>query len=310
MKKNQAKQSAAAPRAGWKRVLTLDRQRRVVAGSPRALADAVRRGADLRIGTEFRHNEHIDPSSDNPELVREVSDFRVTYLLEDRWVAGIMNLRHPIALPDGFGERPSLSLFLYNQDGSQAIARPFLDGRPARGRLGPSPLADHRDMPKYRQEDAWDGGTNAPSSNFVYEFDNYVFWVRDDWQEVLAHDEFGTVRAGSVDRLAREFTRGREVKVGIAGLCADMAVEPTPAHEVFVQCGSGYYYTRQRRFMAAAQPVVRVRPAVPLRYRSNGWDYGWLMPRTDGHVARWLVDPYTLKYDRAKGRHALRWFVR
>jgi hypothetical protein len=48
-----------------------------------------------------------------------VAEFRVTYLLDDSWSAGIMTLRQPVELPEGFGPRPSLSCFLYNQDGSQ-----------------------------------------------------------------------------------------------------------------------------------------------------------------------------------------------
>jgi hypothetical protein len=38
-------------------------------------------GADLRIGTDFRFDEHLVPGSDNKEIVQEVSDFRTTYLL-------------------------------------------------------------------------------------------------------------------------------------------------------------------------------------------------------------------------------------
>jgi hypothetical protein len=40
------------------------------------------------------------------------------------------------------------------------------------------------------------------------------------------------------------------------------------------------------------------------------WDFGWLMPRTDGVVARLLCDPYTLVFQRGEGRYAIRWFVR
>ena len=61
--------------------LTLGADRAIRGGSFAALNDAVRRAADLRIATEFRHNEHIDIASANPELVREVAEFRVTYLL-------------------------------------------------------------------------------------------------------------------------------------------------------------------------------------------------------------------------------------
>ena len=62
----------------WKSVLELDGDRRVTSGNSSALCDAIRRGADLRILTEFVYNEHIDVHSENAELVREVSDFRVT----------------------------------------------------------------------------------------------------------------------------------------------------------------------------------------------------------------------------------------
>ena len=296
----------------WKCVYALDSKRRPISGKAEDLVAAIRRGADLRIYTEFRHNEHIDTKSTNPELIREVADFRVTYLLDDRWVAGIINLRQPIELPTGFGPRPSMSFFLYNQDGQQAIARPYLDGEPITGKLGSAPLDDHSDMPKYHQFDNWDAGTNAPSHNFVYDFETFRFWVSDDWTEVLSHTADGQVLSGSIDALAEEFARGREVKVGVAGLCSDMVSDPAQAvkHEVFVQCGSCYYYTVRKQFMAASQPVVRIQPAIPLRYRSEGWDFGWLMPRSDGHVAQWLVNPYSLKFSRAQGRYPIRWFVR
>jgi hypothetical protein len=266
----------------------------------------------MRIYSEFRHNEHIDTKSSNPEIIQEVADFRITYLLNGKWVAGIINLRQPIQLPDGFGPRPSMSFFMYNQNGMQAIARPHLDGKETFGRVGPSPLEDHSAMPKYHQFDMWDAETNAPSSNFAYDFETLQYYVCNDWQEVLSHAADGEVISGSIDALAAEFAQGREVKVAISGLCSDFAEQPSDSlpHEVFVQCGSCYYYTEQRRFMAGTHPVVRVHPAVPLRYRSKGWDFGWLMPRTDGHVARWLVDPYTLKFHRTETRHPMRWFVR
>ena len=56
--------------------LTLNGDRSIRDGSFAALNAAIRRGADLRIATEFRHNEHIDPTSNSAELVREVAEFR------------------------------------------------------------------------------------------------------------------------------------------------------------------------------------------------------------------------------------------
>jgi hypothetical protein len=297
---------------GWQSVLELNERREIVAGSETALCDAIRRGADLRIYTEFRNNEHLDVASDNPELVQEVSDFRCTYLLEDRWVAGHMTLRMPIEPPKGFGPRASMSFFMYNQNGQQAVARPYLDGHPAAGRPGPAPLEDHRDMPKYHQQDSWDKETNAPSSNFIYDFGAYRFLVRDEWEELLAHTSEGRIVKGSIEQLAAAFTRGCEIKVGIRGLCADLAktAEPATDHEVFIQTGPGYFCTERRLFTAGSHPLVRVAPAIPLRYRSGNWDFGWLMPRTDSFTARWLCDPYTLSFRKSESRYAIRWFAR
>jgi hypothetical protein len=163
-------------------------------------------------------------------------------------------------------------------------------------------------MPKYHQHDAWDTGTNAPSSNFTYDFEVFRYFVRDDWQEALAHQADGQVTGGSLDALIDAFSAGAEVKVGIRGLCGDLG--GGLAHEVFVHTGPGYYSTERRIFCAGAQPVVRVRPAIPMSYVSQGWDFGWLMPRTDGFVARWLCDPYTLAFAKSEVRCAIRWFVR
>ena len=307
---------------GWRLVLTLDRDRRVIGGSPEEFRRAIRAGADLRIYSEFYHDEHIDPDSDNHELVQESMDMRATYLIDERWAAGILTLRQPVQLPDRFGPRPSLSLFLYNEDGQQAIARPFLDGAPSGGPLGRSPPADHTSMPKYHELDRWDDATNAPSSNFIYDFETLRFFVREDWREVLHHSRDGAVLTGSIDELADAFRRGAEFKVGIRGLCDDLvaadsssleipsAAERGLPHEVFIQLGSCYYYTRQKLFVAGAHPLPRVRPDVPLRYTTRGWDYTWLLLRTDGHASLLIYDPYTLASRRELGRFETRWFCR
>ena len=296
---------------GWTCAMELDRDRSLKDGSREALRDAIRRGADLRIATAFRHNEHVDVSSDNPELVQEQAEFQVTYLVDDKWTAGIMTLRQPIDLLDDFGPRPSMSFFLYNEDGQQAIARPYLDGPPVSRTPGTSPLDDQASMPKYNQLDSWDGDTNAPSSNFVYDFEFFRFYVRDEWREVLSHSAAGVVKSGSVDALAEAAGNGAEVKVGISGLCADLAEEgSTLEHEVFIHVHSNYYYTEQKLFIGATHPLVRVRPGVPLRYTSRGWDFGWVMARTDGYTAHLLANPYTLKFRRSTSAHSVRWFVR
>lgn len=302
----------------WRCALELDANRDVVDGNVAELSDAIERGADLRIYTEFRHNEHIDVDSPSAELIREVAEFGVTYRVGSApsggsWVAGIMSLRQPIELPVGFGPRPSMSFFLYNQDGTQAIARPHLDGGEALASFGSSPIQPPRKMPKYHVLDAWDVGTNAPSQNFVYDFDTFRYCVNDSWREVLRHAENGDVVSGSLDDLVAAFSSGCAIKLGIRNLCGDVvaAADSTPLdHEVFVQGGSAYYYTEQRLFMIGSHPVVRVQPAVPMRYCSRNWDFGWLMLRTDGRVVYRRCDPYALKFTDHVSHHAIRWFVR
>jgi len=294
---------------GWRCALALNSDRTVVEGSGKDLADAIGRGADLRIGTAFRHNEHIDTASANGELVREVAEFAVTYLIDGRWTAGIMSLRQPVELPVGFGPRPSMSFFLYNEDGEQAIARPFLDGEPASGQPGPSPVVSLAKMSKYHQHDGWDEGTNAPSHNFVYDFDCFRYFVRQRWEELLAHDAEGNVQSGSIDALAAAFAEGRAVKVGVCGLCADLGDETALRHELFVETGSGYYYTERQLFIAGSHPVVRVRPGIPMRYASREWDFGWLVLRTDGAVTYRRCDPYTLAFRDLELRCPVRWFA-
>lgn len=291
--------------------LNLYGDRRVQSGSSAALVDVIRRGGDLRIGTSFRHNEHIDTTSPSGELVDEVAEFRQTILLDDRWSAGIMTLRVPVELPTGFGPRPSMSFFMYNQNAQQSIARPFLDGKSASGAPGPSPLDDHGQMPRYHQQDGWDAETNAPSSNFVYDFDSYSFFVNDRWQEIYAHSAQGHIESGSLTDLTDAFHQGLPIKLAIRDLCADLAVghEGCVQHEVFVHAGSCYYYTEQQLFLTGTHPVVRVRPTIPVRYTSKGWDFGWLVARTDGKIERWLCNPYTLAFERSSARHAMRWLV-
>ena len=299
--------------ANWNCVLALSNDLSITKGSQTALCDAIRRGADLRIYTTFKHNEHIDRNSDNPELIEEVSSFPCTYLIDNRWSAGIMTWRQPVGpsnVATTFGS-PSMSFFLYNQDGQQAIARPILDGRNATGAIGPSQSSDSH-TPKYRPLSNWDTGTNAPSENFIWYFEEFRYFVRDDWQEVLSATADGTVVSGSVDKLTKAFSSGKEVKVAISNLSDDLAKDPDNIldQEVFIQVGAGYYYTEEKLFISATHHLVRVAPAVPLSYSSKNWDFGWVLVRTDGLTVLRICDPYTLKFSDSERHCAIRWFVR
>ena len=296
----------------WTTALELNGRMQRTAGSPEALRDAIRRGADLQANSAFYHDEHVDTDSSQHELVEEAMDMRATYLIDDRWCAGAQTLRQPVELPADFGPRPSLSLFLYNEDGGQAIARPYLDGPPATGQRNEAPPADYPEMPKYRETSRFDDGTNAPSSNFVYHFEYIRFRVRDDYREVLAHDENGTITHGSREELARAFRAGSEWKVAIRGLCGELTPAGQPAldSEVFIHLGSCYFYTEQQLFIAGTHPFLRVQPRIPIEFNSGNWDYGWYIVRTDGYAAKMIYDPYSLQPRRETGRYAMRWFCR
>lgn len=282
----------------WRPALELDSARAVTGGSTDDLVAALAAGADLRINTDFRHNEHIDVGSDSDELVREVSDFPVTYVVDGRWAAGVMTLRQPVSLShEGFG-RPSMSFFLYNQDGLQGIARPYLDGG------APEPPGAHDDMPKYHELARWDDGTTAPSSSFVYDFDCFRFLVREAWHEVYAHDADGTALRGDASAVGAAAREGRRLKAGIRGLFPDADVDA----EVFVEAGPTYYYSQQRLMVVETRPVVLVRPGIPLTYE-HGWDFGWLILRTDGSAHYRRYEPATLAPTQHALRLSVRWFA-
>lgn len=285
----------------WKSVLELDSQRNVTAGDAQALRKAIRNGADLRIYTSFRHNEHIDARSQNDDLIHEVSDFPCTYLIDERWVAAMMTFRQPVQLPDGFGRRASMSFFLYNENGLQSIARPYLDGGVFDPAEADTPILES----KYHPLDSFDEDTNAPSANFIYDFFSYRFLVNDCWEEILAVDAAGNALLGSPRDVEAASLDGCELKVGIDGVCGG-----TLPHTMFVQTGPHYFYHREGCMVAQTRPFVRVKPAIPLQYASHNWDFGWNVVRSDGRIAGLYYDPYTLTPFRTQERHAVRWFAR
>ena len=303
---------------GWSMALELTPDRSVAAGSKEALAAAIGRGADLRIYTEFLYEEHILPGGGDDRsldgLIREVIDFRETILVDDRFAAGITTLRQPLEPPHGFnGPDPKMSFFMYTMDGEQALANLVLSGptppaTPGERTVVPTPA----DMPKMGIQEFFDLGTSGPSRNFVYDMEVYRFFVRDEWTELLAHDADGRVTAGSFAALEEAQIAGREIKVGIRDLGADLATDgvPSVSHETFTLVGSGFLHVRAGLYVTLTHPLVRVAGAVPLRYGSRNWDVAWVFLRTDGeaHVRR--VDPYTREWNDRPTRLACRWFAR
>jgi hypothetical protein len=302
---------------GWKTVLELAPDRSVVAGSKAKLADAIRRGADLRIYTEFLYEEHILPGGGDPALdglIREVIDFRETLLIDDGYVAGITTLRQPLEPPHGFnGTDPKMSFFMYSMDGEQALANLVLGDVPGSVTPGervvvPTPA----DMPKMGVQEFFDLGTSGPSRNFVYDMERYRFVVRDEWEEILAHDADGHVTGGSFAALEAAQVAGRELKVGIRDLGADLAAtgEAVTSHETFSLLGSGFLHVGSGLYVTLTHPLVRIAASVPIRYRSGNWDVAWVFLRTDGEARVRRIDPYTREWEGRAARFSCRWFVR
>jgi hypothetical protein len=304
----------------WSLALEIGPDRSVVSGSKTALAEAIGRGADLRVYTEFLFEEHIVPGGTGEASlqgpIREVIDFRETILVDGRHVGGITTQRQPLEPPFGFnGTQPRMSFFMYTSDGDQALAGLVFDGVPDAPPPGTRTVEPPpSDMPKMGEQEHFDLGTSGPSRNFVYDMEVYRYFVRDDWEPVLAHDADGTVVAGSFDALEAAQIAGREIRVGIRDLNADVgradsAQGPLP-HEVFTPVGSGFLHTGPRIYAALTHPLVRVAPTDPLRYASGAWDVAWVFLRTDGAAVVRRVDPYTRAWQDRPARFGCRWFAR
>ncbi len=301
----------------WRCALALDNQERVTAGDEADLCRAIRGGADLRVYTEFLFEEHIAPDLDHPVdpdnngLIKEVIDFRQTYLVDDRHVAGVTTTRQPMNPVLGFnGADPRMSLFMYNMTGHQSCATLSLDIDKSIGKqsedcvVTPSPP----NMPKMSETQAFDVGSTGPSRNFIYHMETYRFWVQDTWAEVLAHDENGETISGSWDAVSQAHESGREIKVAIGGLCSDLGAEPQA--ELFTLLGSGFIHTAKGLYEAQTHPLVRVAPAVPMVYGSKAWDLSWVIIRTDGSASIRSLDPHTNTFRDWAGRFSCRWFAR
>ncbi len=303
--------------SGWTCALELAADRSVTAGSSKSLSDAVRRGADLRVYTEWLVEEHLVPYGDVPRrpendgVIQEIIDFRQTCLLNDYHVAAMTTLRQPLAPTMGFnGRQPKMSFFLYNMDGWQCCASLLLDdassavAQPGARELRPA----LPNMPKMSEEEVFDAGTTAPSRNFVYDMEVYRFWVRDEWTEILAHDSEGNVTAGEFEFVKQAQVDGRELKVAISNLCSDLGAGRK--HEMFTLLGSSFLHTRRNFYEVATHPMVRVAPAIPLCYASFNWDVCWAFLRTDGFAVLRSLNPYTRAFSDRETRFACRWFVR
>lgn len=287
-------------------VLSLDADRQVVGGSTELLNGKIRAGADLRISTGFLHNEHIDPLSDDNQLVVETSTFAQTVLIDNRWSAYFMTLRQPVSLRDGFGRPHALSLFLYNQDGLQAMARLIMDEEQDDTM---NPVVDEADMKKMHTLNVLDRHKAGASKNFIYNFSFYDFVVTDCYDEVYANTEGGTCVLGNIDALGEAYRSGRGIKLAVKGL--SRAIWGTTEHEdeIYIHCGSSYYYTSDKLMITNTLPFVSVPADIPLNYKSESYRYCWLIARTDGRAEIRHYNVFDKKWETSATYLPIRWFA-
>lgn len=287
-------------------VLTLDSERRLKSGSTELLNRKIMGGADLRICTGFLHNEHIDISSIDNQLVAETSTFQETVLIDGKWSAYFMTLRQPVALRDGFGYPNSLSLFLYNQNGQQAIARLIMDGTDDKSMKRDS---EESGMKKMHTINTFNENTPGVSRNFIYDFEFYDYIVNDCYREIYGNYKDGTCAAGNMGEIGEAYRYGRGIKLAIKGLSKIMWGDTGHEDEIFIHCGSSYYYTKDKLMITNTHPFVSVPADIPLTYKADSYRYCWVVARTDGRVEIRSYNPFENIWETKAVNLSLRWFA-
>jgi hypothetical protein len=287
-------------------VLSLDPARKIKRGSTKLLNKKLAAGADLRISTGFLHNEHIDITSDDNQLIAETSTFAETVIIDGKWSAYFMTARQPVGLREGFGYPNSLSLFLYNQDGLQGVARLIMDGTLDKSARRDS---EHGGFPKVRTFNIQDEKTAGISKTFIYDFEFYDYIVSDCYREIFANSKEGKPRLGSIDALAKAYRAGRGIKLAVRGLSQVLWGDTGHEDEIFIHCGSSYYYTSDKLMFTNTLPFVSVPADIPLTYKPKGFRYCWIVARSDGRVAVRSYNVFKNTWETRQARLALRWFA-
>ena len=242
----------------WTNILELGSNRDIAAGSTAELYAALNRGADLRVYTEWIYEEHAapDPGDGDPRYngtFQEVIDFRETYLIGSSYAAGITTLRQSMLPVVGFNPDagPRMSFFLYDMEGRQGCSHVMLDDELY------APPGTHREVeapakfPKLSSTQLNDEGSSGPSMQFAYDFERYRYWVRDDWELLLAHKTDGTVTSGSWRDLHNAQLAGKDIKIGLAAVAAAVAASNG------VRAGGGASPPIRRPENPPGVPVVR-----------------------------------------------------
>ena len=148
-------------------------------GTVAAVADAVRRGADLRRFSTYNLRD--------TGRVEETMTLQTTWVFDDMNVGGLQTLRHPLNAALGIATHPCMALWIFGVGTPQRSTFVPLDGNPMQ-------QATHR----------W---VQVNNDAYGEEADDYVparyqWWARFDWEQICVHDENGDSSLGSWKPLA------------------------------------------------------------------------------------------------------------
>ena len=197
-----------------KLLCTTDRNHEPIDGSVAAVAEAVRRGSDLRRFSTYKLK--------GAGLVEETMTLQTTWIFDDQNVGGLQTLRHPVDAALGISRQPSLALWIFGVATQQRSTFVPLDGRPMADASG-----------------EWAKVDNDPYGAEPEEFvpQRYQWWARSDWRQIYAHDENGNVSMGSWEDVRTAANNGCILKAGVRNLWSYLTPggQETPEHEVFVE---------------------------------------------------------------------------
>ena len=268
---------------------TTDGNHRPIDGSVVSVAEAVRRGGDLRRFSTY----HLEGTG----LVEETMALQATWVFDDQNVGGFQTLRHPVDAALGISMQPSLAVWIFGAGTPQRSTFIPLDGTPMQGATGQWVKVEN---------DAYAsvGEQLAPTQ--------YQWWTRSGWEQICAHDEKGHPASGSWEKLREAVNDGCALKVGVKNLWSYLtpAGEVSPEHEVFIECTTHFSHLDEEFFGALTQPTLLLRPCLPLKFLGEDFAIGWLVVRSDGRIQRQTLNPSSMQWERAWGRRAVRWFAR
>jgi hypothetical protein len=156
-------------------------------------------------------------------------------------------------------------------------------------------------MKKMHTISVFDPGTAGVSKNFIYDFEFIEYIVNDCYEE-----KYGS---GDIDALAESYQAGRGIKIAITGISKMIWGDTGHEDEIYIHCGSSYYYTKDKLMITNTLPFVSVPADIPLAYKAGSHRYCWAVARTDGRVEVRSYDPFSGKWETKSAHLPLRWFA-